>query len=295
MSPTRRLAWSVLLIGATAGLWFASRPSGPAAGATDPSGASPVAAARDVASRAGTGGGAGVAASLSADEKRARVERIKRDYDEVRTRAAADYAAAAGSFPGGLNAFLRQLALLEREKRADLATVLTPADLDELELAETNAGQTVRRALTGTGATEAQVRTVFRLEREFEDRFALVFDLSPAALLERQRVRDEYDEKVFGVLEPADALTWLAARDGDQGLMNAWVRERGLPPGVGLELWRIKAGFVRRRLELKTAEKPSPLALAELIRETERRLATAAGAEAPSRDRDGAFRWLPRP
>ena len=87
--------------------------------------------------------------------------------------------------------------------------MLTPAELDELELAETNAGQTVRRALTGTGATEAQVRTVFRLEREFEDRFALVFDLSPAALLERQRVRDEYDEKVFAVLQPADALAWF--------------------------------------------------------------------------------------
>jgi hypothetical protein len=100
---------------------------------------------------------------------------------------------------------------------------------------------------------------------------------------------------VFAVLEPADALAWLAARDGDQGLMNAWVRERGLPPGVGLELWRIKADFVRRRLELKTAEKPSPLALQELIRETEQRLAMAAGAEAPGRERDGAFRWLPRP
>ena len=295
MSPARRLAWSVLLVGATAGLWFASRPSGPSAGALVSSGANPVSARRDVGSRAATGGGAGVAPPLSADEKRAWVERIKRDYDEVRTRAAADYAAAAGSFPGGLNAFLRQLALLEREKRADLASVLSPSELEELELVETNAGQTVRRALAGTGATEVQVRAVFRLEREFEDRFALVFDLSPAALLERQRVRDEYDERVFAVLEPADALAWLAARDGDQGLMNAWVRERGLPPGVGLELWRIKAGFVRRRLELKAVEKPSPLALKELIRETEQRLAMTAGAEVPVRDRDGAFRWLPRP
>lgn len=295
MSPVRRFTWIVILSAASVALWVASRPAGPAPVAPDFPAAAPVTAARKADSRAETGVPPGPAAPLSAEEKRERIERIKRDYDEVRTRAAADYAAAAGSFPGGLNAFLRQLALLEREKRADLATVLTPAELDELELAETNAGQTVRRALTGTGATEAQVRTVFRLEREFEDRFALVFDLSPVALLERQRVRDEYDERVFAVLEPADALAWLAARDGDQGLMNAWVRERGLPPGVGLELWRIKAGFVRRRLELKTVEKPSPLALKELIRETEQRLAMTAGAEVPVRDRDGAFRWLPRP
>lgn len=295
MSPARRFTWAVLLAAITAALWLTSRPSAPPRSGQAPVSNTSGADARQTGSSAEAGRGSGAATPLSAEEKRARVERIKRDYDEVRTRAAADYAAAGGSFPGGLNAFLRQLALLEREKRADLATVLPAAELDELELVETNAGQTVRRALAGTGATEAQVRAVFRLEREFQDRFALVFDLTPAALLERQRVRDQYDDRVLAVLEPADGLAWLAARDGDQGLMNEWVRQRGLPPGVSLELWRIKAGFVLRRLELKTAEKPSPLALGELIRDTERRLAAAAGPDAPVRERDGAFRWLPRP
>ena len=154
--------------------------------------------------------------------------------------------------------------------------------LRELERLETQDRGTVssRQLGTAAGAAEAQVRAVFQLEREFQDRFALVFDLTPAALLERQRVRDQYDERILAVLEPADGLAWLAARDGDQGLMNEWVRQRGLPPGVSLELWRIKAGFVLRRLELKTAEKPSPLALGELIRDTERRLAAAAGPDA---------------
>ena len=232
---------------------------------------------------------------LSPQEKQARVERIRRDYDDVRSRAAAEYAAAAGSFPGGLNAFLRQLALLEREKRADLAAVLSPDELDALELAESNAGQTVRRALAGTGATEAQVLAVFRLEREFQDRFALVFDLTPPALLERQRVRDEYDGRVIALLDPMDALAWLAARDGDQGLMNEWVRQRGLPPAAAFGLWKIKGDFVVRRLELKAAKSVPPTALVDLIRETEARLAAAAGAETVAKERDGIFRWLPRP
>ena len=199
MNPARRFTWIVILIAASVALWVASRPTGPAPVTPGSTAAAPITAERKADSRAETGGAPESAAPLSAEEKRARVERIKRDYDEVRTRAAADYAAAAGSFPGGLNAFLRQLALLEREKRADLASVLSPSELEELELVETNAGQTVRRALAGTGATEVQVRAVFRLEREFEDRFAMVFDLSPAALLERQRVRDEYDARVFAV------------------------------------------------------------------------------------------------
>jgi len=45
-------------------------------------------------------------------EKAARVEQIKRDYDDVRTKAAAEYSAAGRDFPGGLNGFLRQLTLL---------------------------------------------------------------------------------------------------------------------------------------------------------------------------------------
>ena len=150
-------------------------------------------------------------------------------------------------------------------------------------------------ALAGSGATEAQVRSVFRLEREFQDRFALVFDLTPGALLERQRVRDEYDGKIVALLDPMDALAWLTARDGDQGLMNDWVRQRGLPPAAALELWRIKSDFVVRRLELKSAKSVPPTALGDLIRETQVRLSAAAGADTLAKERDGIFRWLPRP
>ena len=50
-----------------------------------------------------------------------------------------------------------------------------------------------------------------------------------------------------------------------------------------------------RRLELKAAKSVPPTALVDLIRETEARLAAAAGAETVVKERDGIFRWLPRP
>jgi hypothetical protein len=70
-----------------------------------------------------------VAASVDTGDRarivRGLIARIESDYDEIRAKAAADYAAAGKAFPGGLNAFLRQLALLEREKGADLDKELT--------------------------------------------------------------------------------------------------------------------------------------------------------------------------
>jgi len=69
---------------------------------------------------------------LSPGEKAARVDQIKRDYDEIRAKLSAEFAAGRSNNPGGLNAFLQQLALLEREKRQDLAAVLDAAELEDL-------------------------------------------------------------------------------------------------------------------------------------------------------------------
>jgi hypothetical protein len=96
----------------------------------------------------------------------------------------ADYTAAGANFPGGMNAFLRQLALLEREMHGDFAAALTPRELEDYEMRESTTGQSVQRRLAGVAVTEEQRREVFRLQREFDDRFALVFDVTPPALLE---------------------------------------------------------------------------------------------------------------
>src|SRR5882724_4363203 len=65
----------------------------------------------------------------SAGERMARADKIRRDYDEMTTKFSADYSAAGNAFPGGLSAYLKQLALLQREKHKDLAAILTPAEL----------------------------------------------------------------------------------------------------------------------------------------------------------------------
>src|SRR6185503_5624018 len=113
------------------------------------------------------------------------------------------------NFPGGLNAFLRQLALLEREKHEDFAALLDPRELEDLEMVDTTAGQTVSRVLGDTNATEEQKRQAFRLQREFENKFALTFDLTPPALLTRERERIVTQEKVRAVLGDDLFSSWL--------------------------------------------------------------------------------------
>ncbi len=106
-----------------------------------------------------------VDATASAADRAASADKIRRDYDEITKKISAEYAAAGDTFPGGLNAYLRQLALLQREKHADLAALLTPRELEDLEMRDTNAGQSVQRLLGESAATEEQRRAVFRLEQ----------------------------------------------------------------------------------------------------------------------------------
>lgn len=155
-------------------------------------------------------------ARLTIAEKAARVEKIRADYDAIRKGVADELAAvaaasAAGPGPfGDTRVFLRRLALLEREQRADLAQVLDVQELEDFELRESSTGRLVAARLGATAATDAQRRAVFRFRREFDERFGFAFDFSREALGERERARQRMDEQIRAVLGEALFAAWVA-------------------------------------------------------------------------------------
>jgi hypothetical protein len=236
---------------------------------------------------------------LSAAEKTARVEKIRRDYDEITSKLSADYAAAGATFPGGLNAFLRQLALLAREKHADLAALLTPRELEDVEMRDTNAGQTVSHLLGDTAATEPQRRAAFELQAAFEDKFALTFDLTPPALLEREKERQATQANIRRVLGDDLFAAWLRGEGTDFETTAAYARQQGLAASVPLDLWAVKNDFQLARLELKARTDLSPAqradAEAALINETNTRVAGVIGPAGLAGGGRDVLGWLPRP
>ena len=236
------------------------------------------------------------AGDLSVEEKSGRVEKIRRDYEEMRTKISAEYAAAGAAFPGGLNGFLRQLALLEREMRADLAQVLTVTELEDYEMRETTTGKNLAQRLVGLSVAEETRRAVFRMMREFDDRFSLVFDVSPPALLERTRVqqamwekvRAQIGDKAFGQFARPDDASWAE--------IQAEAARLGWPEKVSDELWRIKTELVLRRLEIAaqpglTAEQRTVMRAAHGA-QTRSRVVALTGPEVlvPG---SAAFGWVP--
>lgn len=287
----------LLLLGGGAGVWKLTRraPTGAAGGAGAPGvqgGAGPLVAPPPVAPRV-------PGPTLSAAEKTARVDKIRRDYDEIMGKAAAEYAAAGAAFPGGLNAFLRQLALLAREKHADLAALLTPRELEDVEMRDTNSGQVVQRLLGDTKATDEQRRAVFRLEQIFEDKFALTFDVSPLALLVRERERQATQLNIRSVLGDELFGGWLRGEGTDFATIVEFAREKPLAPTVPLELWRAKSDYTLARLEMlaRTDLPATQRAFAEqaIVTHVNARVAGIIGAQLLADGGRDVLTWLPRP
>jgi hypothetical protein len=235
---------------------------------------------------------------LTPEEKAAALERIKRDYDEIRTKAAADYAAAGAAFPGGLSAFLRQLALLERERRADYLKVLTPAELEELEMRDSHAGDVVRSLLGDTGATPDQRRAVFELQRDFDDRYALVFDLSPGFLLARERDRQALQGQVRALLGDALFASWLRGEGKDFDIATAFAAQHGLPADVPIGLWQLRNRLVLGRLEVGANPTASPeeirAAQAAFAHQVEIEARALLGPAATDPAATDVLSWLPK-
>lgn len=285
----------LLLVGGGIATWslrpVAPRGGDPATPAAASNQSAPDAKARPIAA-------AGAVGRSDAD-RLARADKIRRDYDEMTTKFSADYAAAGNAFPGGLSAYLKQLALLQAERRKDLAALLTPNELEELEMRESSAGQTVQKLLSGTAASDEQRRAAFRAQKEFEDRFALTFDLSPAALATREAARQATQQKIRAVLGDEVFGAWLSGEGTDYAGFATFTKQQGLASSVALDLWRVKSEFTLARLQLKARTDLVPAQIAEADRVLASQALTRvtgligpAAVAGPGRE---LLTWLPMP
>ncbi len=101
------------------------------------------------------------------DEKLAQLERIHADYGEI----AGDIRAQASGLL--LSADRETLALLELEKRKDVAMLLSPAELDTYDLLNAPEARALRARLAAFAPTEKEFRALYALQREFDERHAV--------------------------------------------------------------------------------------------------------------------------
>lgn len=210
-----------------------------------------------------------------ADDKLVRVDRIHADYGEM----AEDIRAQVG---GAFSAEDREtLALLEQERRKDVAAVLTADELELYDLQTSATARTLRARLAGFVPTDAEFRALFALHREFEGRLAGGGD--EARQRERATAERELDDRIKAVLGAARHEEYR--RQQEPGYrMAARIAERfALPARRAADVCALKKTTEERlqalRGETTLTGEAMRQALAGIEREASERLVGLLGAE----------------
>lgn len=96
------------------------------------------------------------------DEKIDHIENLNRDISDLRTKMYAERK------PGDMQSMMSTQAAMEQEQRAELAALLTPAELEQYEMRSSQSANRVMNNLKGFEVTEAEYAALYRAQKAFD-------------------------------------------------------------------------------------------------------------------------------
>jgi hypothetical protein len=217
------------------------------------------------------------------------VKRILQDYDDLR----GEVYAGGPSTP----ADREKLAAIEKAQRADLAQLLTPAELLEYGVRSGPVADQLRWQLSAFSPTEAEFRTLYQLKAAFQEQVGNVYGTLPA---EQQRQYDEaqkqLNEQIKAALGPERAADYTRAQDYNYQQTSRLVARLNLPAEATNQVWSVQQDIQKQRQALMAnrtlpAEDRTQL-IATLAEEAGARITATLGARGFEAYKQYGGQWL---
>ncbi|HOX57374.1 MAG TPA: hypothetical protein P5205_12300 [Candidatus Paceibacterota bacterium] len=143
-----------------------------------------------------------------------------------------------------------QLRQLEREQQAVLAGILTPAEIEEYEMAFSQTGDTLRSRLVGFDPSAEEFRRLFQFQKTFDDKYANADTADPQVAREKEADQARLEDAIRQQL--GDARFAEYQRSGDQTYQELcfFGAEHELSPAIAISAFGIKQAAERARQEL---------------------------------------------
>lgn len=157
------------------------------------------------------------------DAVREKLTRIEKDYNEIESEM---HTRVKGGIL--LPSDEAKLKLLREEKRRDIAAALSPAELENLQLRDTNSEtfQAVRSNYGNAIESEADFRKVFGLQRAFDERFSSGSGKNPDA---RDAAYAELRADILEVVGEKSYAAYQREHDNTYRALTAITRRLALP------------------------------------------------------------------
>jgi hypothetical protein len=223
-------------------------------------------------------------------EKLKAVAAIENDYENLNME---EYAKSRYR-PGEESNRLETYQLMQKEKLADLAKVLTPEEFADYERRASPTAMMLRSQLDAFKPTEAEYLAIFAVQKETQDRLQ-------AAEAKRDRaaydaLRNEMTAKVKALLGDDRALDYEASIVGGNDQTARIVSRLGLPARVAAEVRQAQQDYTKRATEIRANASLTPAdrsaQLNALVRQAETQLTDRLGATGFEAYSDAKGEWL---
>lgn len=187
------------------------------------------------------------------------INRVRQDYSELTN----DIYTAAGMGGGGpitmTNEERAKIALLQKEQREDIKQLLSPQEFEDYELRTNNTANSMRYNLSAFEPSEQEFRTIFALQRAFDEKFntqSLVGAQGTPAAQELMRQRTEAQKQltaeIKAQLSPERAAEYERAIDYNYQQISRVVQRLDLPKETAAQVWAVQKEIEQRSVALRS-------------------------------------------
>lgn len=227
-------------------------------------------------------------------EKASKLRDLERDYDDLRTQVMSD----AEGFRTAADE--QKVAYLEKEKRKDLAALLSPAELEAYDLRNSQTAARLRFQLRDFNATEDEYKAIYAAQKAYDDRFAQATPMGPGGEMgdgqARQAARQQMLDQMKAALGEDRFNDYLRSQNPEYRQLEAAARRYNLPNTAVSQAYaaRDQAVAAAQRITSDTSmnDEQRRQALATLADQTRNQVTSSLGAEAADAYLRNNMRWL---
>jgi hypothetical protein len=204
------------------------------------------------------------------------IRRLFRDYDDKRSEI----------FASGVvyNMDRDKIAALEKAQHDAIARVLTPQELEDFDLRNSNTARQLRYDLGAFNPTEAEFRTLFRLRQPFDEQFSNSYSggmPSQEAMRQRSDAQRLLNEQIKAALGPERGAEYQRTTDYAYRQTSLIVARLELPPETTNSVFAVQQDLQQRARDTMMNRSLAPDArtqqLAELQQEATAKLTPLLG------------------
>ncbi len=237
------------------------------------------------------------------EDKIDQLAKIERDYSEMSAEA---WAKRRGNIVVSNDTMMQTQQLMEQEKLADMAAVLTPEELAQYELRNSQAARTLINNLRNVDITEAEYARLYQAQKAFNDANPRRTTMDQNTFAQRQTAQLALNEEARAVLGEERFYSFLEGSDYQYAnVAKAFAGHPAVTPAISYQVYRLQTELQNVMVQSSRDGPPTQEKIAEmrtLVESYNSRLDSLLGTEAAEAYRKqgigrmfASFRNAPRP